>query len=110
MYVRDSNQAFFGPYSKHQEGREMKKACRKEGIRKNARMQIAKIQEIKAVTCSRHYHIGSSRIQDRAGSLTARHPRGQQINDENQYMVGWLVGWVIECPIVSHFDQVACSP
>ena len=52
--------------------------CRNEGIRKS-RMQITKIRKIKAVTCS-HYNRGS-RIQDRAGSLAAGHPRGRRISE-----------------------------
>ena len=40
-------------------------------------MQITKIRKIEAVTCS-HYNRGS-RIQDRAGSFAAGHPRGRRI-------------------------------
>ena len=50
--------------------------CRNERIRKS-RMQNTKIRKIKAVTCS-HYNRGS-RIQDRAGSLAAGHPRGRRM-------------------------------
>ena len=42
---------------------------------------MRKIRKIKAVTCS-HYNRGS-RIQDRAATFAAGHPRGRRINPKN---------------------------
>ena len=57
----------------------IKMATKHAGMKgyEKTRMQITKIRKIKAVTCS-HYNRGS-RIQDRAGTFAAGHPRGRRI-------------------------------